>query len=168
MQLEFPFDSDWLSYEEPAVLTLQTDSFVAGHSEYLYDIYASPEIYIEKCTKMRQLITAMGFAGVDAIAFRGSSGAAFGFPLAMQMKLSPIYVRKEKEATHGMSVEGPRKRVNSYIIVDDLVASGNTVKAILEKLGHNACGGIFLYRDVRDFGRINDVPVFRLEKCGSA
>ncbi len=92
----------------------------------------------------------------DAIAFQGSSGSAIAFPLSYKLKVPIIYIRKPDESTHGHRLEGniPRGGVSTYVIVDDLIASGATVARIYASIADRAtelgcrppkCTGIFLY-----------------------
>lgn len=68
----------------------------------------------------------------DAIAFTGSSGCAIGFALAMAFKIPLIYVRKENERSHGCEVEcNSYNKIKKYLIVDDFVSSGETVRKIV-------------------------------------
>jgi adenine/guanine phosphoribosyltransferase-like PRPP-binding protein len=67
----------------------------------------------------------------DTIAFSGMSGALFATPLAHRMNKEMILVRKSSDQRHSChSVEGYQaaKRV---LIVDDICASGTTVKHII-------------------------------------
>jgi len=103
---------------------------------------------------------------IDAIAFSGSSGAAIAFPLALRYKLPLIYVRKEDEKSHGVKVEvNTTDHLKTYIIVDDFVCSGSTVKHITDsiqkktkKLGWAGpkCLGIYCYsEDEQHFRELN-------------
>ncbi len=75
----------------------------------------------------------------DAIAFTGSSGAAVAFPLAMLFKIPLIYVRKDGETSHGSPVEcNARCHIKKYLIVDDFVSSGETVRRIVMKIRDRA------------------------------
>ena len=66
----------------------------------------------------------------EAIAFRGNSGALFAAPLSLALKKPMIMVRKTGVSDHGQfKVEG-RIHARSYIIVDDFVDSGDTIRAI--------------------------------------
>ena len=72
---------------------------------------------------------------IDAIAFRGMSGCLFGAPLAARMRKPMIMVRKKcadcgREQSHtNQLVEGDRN-AKTYVIVDDFIATGNTVRTI--------------------------------------
>jgi hypothetical protein len=94
----------------------------------------------------------------EAIAFTGISGAAFAFPLSLQLNKPLICVRKRKDNTHyGDIVEGCTN-ATSYIIVDDFIASGKTISRIMTQINRhrNDFGikfqkpklvGIYLYDD---------------------
>ena len=87
----------------------------------------------------------------DSIAFRGLSGALIAPSVADILKKNLIAVRKEKTCHSCYRVEGTAGR---YIIIDDQVASGETVRQIKEKIEQGkefkdkGCElvAIFLYR----------------------
>lgn len=82
----------------------------------------------------------------DAIAFRGSSGAACAYPISYMTGRSLIHVRKPTENAHSSRlIEGnPMQVVKNYIIVDDFIATGATINCIMECLTPT-CVGIFLF-----------------------
>jgi adenine/guanine phosphoribosyltransferase-like PRPP-binding protein len=70
----------------------------------------------------------------DAIAITGVSGALFGIPLAYMLNKELIIIRKA-EKRHSGRIEGGgyllgMRNARRYIIVDDLVESGKTLKFI--------------------------------------
>lgn len=68
----------------------------------------------------------------DTIAFRGMSGALLAIPIALRMKKELIMVRKPGENTHSKyQVEG-NINVQKYVIVDDFVFTGDTVRSIYD------------------------------------
>jgi orotate phosphoribosyltransferase len=69
----------------------------------------------------------------DTIAFRGVSGMLFGPTLAVYMNKAMIVVRKDETRHSKHSVEGNRA-TEKYIIVDDFIATGETVKNIASKI----------------------------------
>ncbi len=93
----------------------------------------------------------------DAIAIRGMSGATVGFPVSVKTGIPVIIVRKGSESSHGYPVEAPsmisRTRTVRYIILDDFICSGDTVKQILNTIQKSIprgniipkCVGIVLY-----------------------
>lgn len=89
----------------------------------------------------------------EAIAFRGMSGAVVAPLLAYSMNKSLIMVRKpeDKYSSHAtLPVEGDINAAN-YIIVDDCVATGRTIRTILAEVEIFApeaqCIGVLLYYD---------------------
>jgi orotate phosphoribosyltransferase-like protein len=92
----------------------------------------------------------------DSIAFRGVSGALVAPILAHKLKKHLISVRKNTHDSHVMSnykVEG-NVASQSYIIVDDFICSGNTIKTIVnevmewqERYGYEGkCYAVVCYR----------------------
>jgi orotate phosphoribosyltransferase-like protein len=91
----------------------------------------------------------------NAIAFTGSSGCSMAFYLAINTGIPLIYVRKAKETSHGKAVEcNYSYNIEKYLIVDDFISSGSTVRRIAKKVKMAAkdlgwegpeCVGIFCY-----------------------
>jgi adenine/guanine phosphoribosyltransferase-like PRPP-binding protein len=68
----------------------------------------------------------------DAFAFRGMSGALLAAPFALAFDKGLILVRKENDNSHSrMLVEGMHT-AKQYVIIDDFIASGATIRAILK------------------------------------
>jgi adenine/guanine phosphoribosyltransferase-like PRPP-binding protein len=104
----------------------------------------------------------------DAIAFTGISGMSFGFPLSYLLKLPVINIRKDWRDT-GSHYRGRIEGTVSsrrYLIVDDFISTGDTVKNIIkiihEELGGKAIPvGLFLHNS----GAMN--PQFEYLKPGT-
>jgi len=110
----------------------------------------------------------------DAIAFRGMSGAAIAYPVSAIAGYHLIGVRK-RQKSHGASVEGSENRnIRRYIIIDDFVGEGATVRAIVRAIeGQSSyyvdedlpkCVGIALYaaisgRNIVQVGK-EYIPIF--------
>lgn len=86
---------------------------------------------IEKC--IRVLTKQKGNMAVfDAIAFSGMSGALIAPSIAMRMNKSLIMVRKPSDNTHSQfRIEGD-KSARRYIVLDDFISLGKTVRRIVE------------------------------------
>jgi adenine/guanine phosphoribosyltransferase-like PRPP-binding protein len=71
----------------------------------------------------------------DAIAFTGQSGSLLAGPLAVRLGKPLIMVRKKaKPVTHSQKeVEGIRN-ARSYVIVDDVICTGATIRRIRAKI----------------------------------
>ena len=72
---------------------------------------------------------------INAIAFSGNSGAGIAFPVSYKTGLPLICIRKSNEACHGQLIEaspllGKWDHLN-YIIIDDLICSGSTIRRIV-------------------------------------
>lgn len=98
----------------------------------------------------------------DAIAFTGSSGAGLAFPLSYFLKVPLIHVRKKDKNHYGEAIEGTISS-KRYLIVDDFIESGNSIRRIIKSINsnyeHQAIPvGIFLYDSYTrmDF---DDIPV---------
>lgn len=89
------------------------------------------------------------------LACSGSSGTSMSFILSVMLDIPVIYVRKLGEKSHGTRLEcNSRDPVKSYFIIDDFVASGSTVRHIIDRITSGAenqgakipkCAGIYLY-----------------------
>jgi adenine/guanine phosphoribosyltransferase-like PRPP-binding protein len=76
---------------------------------------------------------------IRAIAVRGNSGTLVAGAVSMMTGLPIILVRKEGDGSHSdFKVEYSeilkKKGASGYIIIDDIVASGNTIKTIRESI----------------------------------
>lgn len=70
----------------------------------------------------------------DSIAFRGMSGAVSAPVIALTLHKNLILVRKKEEKTHSIyPVEGYAASTR-YVIVDDFISSGETVRAIRDSI----------------------------------
>jgi hypothetical protein len=109
----------------------------------------------------------------DAIAFTGTSGAGMAFPLSYKMKIPLIHIPKPGVYRHDYSkVEGTRSS-KKYLIVDDFIGGGSTVKRIEKTITDEISTkpepvGIFLYEgpvaggnQKMTLGNFN-VPIFTL------
>jgi hypothetical protein len=101
-------------------------------TSYLRPIY-DPELYIET---VDQLVTyCKGFADeFDAVAFTGTSGAAVGYILATFLHKPVICVRKRAEKNHSPYVVEGYYGSKNYLIVDDLIGSGDTMCRIVKEI----------------------------------
>lgn len=90
----------------------------------------------------------------DAIAFQGLSGALVAPIVAMKMKKSILAVRKPDERRHSIrDVEGDYA-TRRYVILDDFVSSGTTLRRILQSvfdvLPRARCIGMVEYVAVKE------------------
>jgi hypothetical protein len=152
---------------------------------YLQDVF-DPAKYPKLVRQVKQRVTELKVAlKFDAIAFRGNSGAALAYPVCAALKLPMICVRKG-ESSHGQPVEAATNvAIRKYLIVDDLISTGDTIRAIVDAItkagtpsipgGYSAwqgplpkCAGILLwgqsYGDASFYfeGDARPVPIVRI------
>ena len=121
-------------------------------SDYLYAaILISKSSTVKHIGKMVKLLNKYDY---DALAFRGMSGALLAPILALKCKKTLMMVRKPKstDTHHSMYlVEGDRL-CKRYIIIDDFISSGRTMKEIIYNVHAFApeaiCVGAMLYMDI--------------------
>lgn len=124
-------------------------------TDYLYDIYnvdVFAKLLTKATAKIRILHKKLKF---DAIAFTGTSGAALAYPISAKLKLPLICVRKGKSHSR-YPVEGCMN-AKKYIIIDDFIAYGNTIRkiksAVKKYCTESVLVGIVLY-DSRNTDRV--------------
>lgn len=101
---------------------------------------------------LRKVIKQSGVK-FDFIAFRGTSGALLSGPLSLNLNKRLVNVRK-RDGSHGFPIEGDI--VGKFIIIDDFIASGDTMREIFKKLDRANCLGIFITGTHNEF----DADVF--------
>lgn len=75
----------------------------------------------------------------DAVVVTGKSGMSVAFAAMMFADLPLVVVRKRGENSHGSMVEGVEGLVvRKYIILDDFVSSGDTVRTIALDMAQHA------------------------------
>lgn len=105
------------------------------HTDYLESIYYkdSYKMLVDKSAKILKAIDKIH--PFQSIAFSGMSGAAMAYPLSLKLNKDLTCVRKGKShfsSDLGLNVEG---RIEAkYIIVDDFICTGATIKRILKTL----------------------------------
>jgi len=126
---------------------------------YLQAVYDVPKfkIAVKKTAKSIKALYEKKYREekirIEAIAFTGTSGAAMAYPLSYLLNIPLICIRKDEERSHYRKdgygeVEGIKNPAN-YIIVDDMICSGETIDKITKKIKNMypkaKCLGIFLY-----------------------
>ena len=133
----------------------------------------------------------MAETGADAIVVSGNSGISIGHAALMLIEFPLVLVRKHKDNSHGRVVEGPlNHELRRYLILDDFVSSGATVRNICNTLYSQAkqdiafapkCVGILEYtrdwangephnevqwRDPAD-GMMSRIPQYTMKPLGA-
>jgi len=121
----------------------------------------------------------------DAIAFRGTSGAAIAYPVSAIAGYHLINVRREPyKHHHGSKIEASgNRKIHRYIILDDFIESGRTIKTIIRVIKKETapsswsrtakekpveCVGVVIYSDQGDpskkiqISKGKEIPVFMM------
>jgi hypothetical protein len=80
----------------------------------------------------------VGWAHPDMIAVRGVSGMVIGAIVAERLGANLIVIRKPGESTHSSYPYAGEFVGNSYVIIDDFIDTGDTVKQILAVMQHES------------------------------
>lgn len=88
----------------------------------------------------------------DAIVVRGTSGISVAFGMRMLTDFPFIVARKPGESHHSydqlsLIQDGNSWTVEKYVILDDVICSGDTVNGIIRDLGERKCLGTITYAD---------------------
>lgn len=110
----------------------------------------------------------------DCIVVHGNSGVSAGFAALAHIDFPIVLVRKRGENTHGGPVEGVRGTpMRRYILLDDFISSGNTVRSVEQILAGMAdsqglrppeCAAVITYNGreifpgVRNYSDVEEPP----------
>lgn len=147
------------------------------HSAY-HDVTYNPRKLKERIDRVAKALLKLrkNEVSFNAIAFRGSSGASVAYAVSAKTGIPLAYVRKERNH-NGDKVEGTDNNVRNYIILDDFISSGDTVRLIAKAMTSKAedlwyldqprCVGIALYNDKSRAGtewkvQGKFVPIFKV------
>jgi adenine/guanine phosphoribosyltransferase-like PRPP-binding protein len=117
-------------------------------SDYLHRVYDTTD-YIKLIDKMvlRVSLFCKKYK-IEAIAFTGHSGAAVAYPLSYKLKIPIVCIRKGSSHYGSGRYEGIED-VERYIIVDDFIETGATIRRIKKQVKTYSPNakliGIFLY-----------------------
>jgi adenine/guanine phosphoribosyltransferase-like PRPP-binding protein len=131
------------------------------HPSYEEELY-NPESLVRVADRIIALITR-DYPDTDGVAACGISGIAVAAVVSAISGIPLITVRKESDQCNTeIRVQGPDHDVKSYVIVDDLVSSGRTVRHIVNNLAFMSCKALFLYHDnfPDDARHTVDFPVY--------
>ena len=126
---------------------------VTVRSDYLGSVYRLPTFHDTVEATIRTAKDMMKKSKYDTIVFTGYSGSALAYILSKELNIPLICVRKSNERSHFVNdgsglLEGSLD-CQRYIIVDDFIASGRTVRRISEVMEDGMptakCVGILLY-----------------------
>ena len=143
-----------------------------AHAGYLTNVFvqANLKITVEKTLKELEPLKD----SFDSIAFRGLSGGLIASIICYQMKKGMVAVRKDKkiEASHSQNkVESETDNIGRFIILDDQISSGTTVremlKAITDMKLEGKCVGIYTYQGYTPRGSVWDPTGQQIPRIGS-
>lgn len=100
-------------------------------------IQHNPELLKEKVQKIKKVLKSPKFKGVQGLVFIGKSGVFMAGALAMAgVKIPMVFVRKLSDESHGNKIENNNSLDDlwycpaSLMFIDDLVATGSTLKQV--------------------------------------
>lgn len=103
------------------------------HSRWLRPVY-DPDELTRTVLRVASAIDSLALPP-KFIAVRGVSGVSVGAAVSFYTKLPLVVIRKDDEQTHSSgTVQGLFGMRGRYVIVDDLVDTGATVRAIVRAL----------------------------------
>lgn len=112
---------------------------------------------LNKAQRLIDVIKAAQGRGVKSFVVHGNSGVSVAFAALALHDFDLFLVRKDNDNSHGSPIEGPSGvDMQDYMILDDQVSSGETVRRIIRKIVqlHRASGykppvclGVGLYAD---------------------
>ena len=134
-------------------------------SNYLNDILKHGGLK-QVVDRLVQILRRKNAPEFDAIACCGCSGFLVAPAVALRLKKNLIIIRKSIANCHSrLLVEGPLN-TKKYIIIDDLIDKGNTIKKILKAMEYenSICVGIYLYNDYRSSSPKNKPALIKVAK----
>lgn len=118
-----------------------------NHNDYQNDMFTS--VFQKRVSEASYCIMALR-PKPALIAVRGMSGALVGGAVSWMTGIPVAIVRKPEDTTHADgTVQGPKLGGGqTYVVLDDFVATGSTVSAIMNAMhtdGKHRCIAVVLY-----------------------
>lgn len=106
--------------------------FNGAYNKHNYNAQAMRAVVSDLVRMLPRIIEQ---TGADTIVVTGKSGISVAMAALMVADFPLVVVRKDGEGAHGNKIEGPEgHNVLRYLILDDFVSSGNTVRRVIDKL----------------------------------
>lgn len=105
-------------------------------TDYLHRVYHVPSFVktIDNTIKVaRQLEHTHPF---DAIAFTGTSGAAYAYPLSYHLRKPLLCLRKDTNSHFARTLEGA-VNAKRFLLIDDWIATGSTMRKLVSTIRKN-------------------------------
>jgi len=133
--------------------------------------YIKPVFTLNNGNLMQYMVDTVNRVKPDFLVCRGISGLAMTAPLSYVSKVPYCIVRKSDDSHSMYPVEGyyPDTDKASYLIIDDFIASGATIRTVIDILKdrpgyrYSECVGVLLYKPESNWGRPDDiynVPIY--------
>lgn len=107
---------------------------------------------------IEEALRHLGRMDFDTIAVRGVSGQAVGTILAYELDCNLFVIRKFNDDSH--NGHHPAGHLGErVVIVDDFIATGNTMRQIMEKVSKSKVAGIYLYNADERMSLWDGIPV---------
>lgn len=139
-------------------------------SSYLHDVYRPNTLATIVHRLASEILAFRKKTSVDAIAFTGHSGSAVAYPLSCKLRIPLVCIRKGK--SHSSHIYEGVCPVGNYIIVDDFIDTGRTIRRIKKQVREYSKSanlvGIFLYSQGWHLNQYEDVPVFHVRATSTA
>lgn len=122
------------------------------HAPYLSSTFVTKK----RTAAIKALVARLRRRGFDTIACRGLSGMVVAPTVAYLLDKQVLVVRKSVADNHSRSWVESSGEPRRYIIIDDFVFDGHTVKAIADRVAERypaaKCAGVYCYDCQRDGG----------------
>lgn len=106
--------------------------FAPSHTERIFEPSRLKDLYQQAVPDIRKLRRRLNF---NAIAVTGNSGCLLGTLISQKLDLPILVVRKKNDDCHDdLKVNGFLPTDCKYLIIDDLIASGSTIRHILRSV----------------------------------
>lgn len=123
-----PHPYTWVKPPTPTVPAPAKSVGAIQQAHYAGDIFTQSGIKL-RAQRVAGLIGLMPVKP-DFIALRGVSGLSIGYAAAMLVDILVVFCRKGESSHSHEPVHGQVYRAGTYVIVDDFVSSGETVREI--------------------------------------
>lgn len=137
----------------------------AYHLNDALDPVVSKRVVKAVCKLLREMEAEKDLT-FDAIAVRGLSGLLVAPIVAMRLNKTLLCVRKGESCHSSNVVEGDVAAKN-YIVLDDFVSSGSTVREVIEAVATAAplarCVGMVSYHQLNTKDEVNGSYAYRVE-----
>lgn len=100
------------------------------NTKYLNKVYETKKFKATVDKVVKEIRKIHKKTKINAIAFTGSSGAALAYPVSYITGIPLLCVRKSTKDNHYHNKLEGYVNPKNYVIIDDIIATGRTVKSI--------------------------------------